>query len=252
MSDSEFVPPPPPGSPPAETPDSGRDPAPDSTPSATLRPPRWFGSRWWRRGKLARVALVVVALLVSSVAYLGVTLLQVWNTGRSDHSTPVDAIVVMGAAQYDGRPSPQLKARLDHVVELWNDGMAPLVIVTGGKQPGDRFTEAESSRRYLVDAGIPSRAIVDEDEGKSSWESLRNVAARADGWGVRTVVLVSDPFHSLRIRLMSNELGLIAYTSATDTSPVRGWTAARKHFVETAGVAVGRIVGFSTLERWIG
>lgn len=252
MSDSEFVPPPPPGSPPAETPDSSRDSAPDSTPSATLRPPRWFGSRWWRRGKLARVALVVVALLVSSVAYLGVTLLQVWNTGRSDHSTPVDAIIVMGAAQYDGRPSPQLKARLDHVVELWNDGMAPLVIVTGGKQPGDRFTEAESSRRYLVDAGIPSRAIVDEDEGKSSWESLRNVAGRADGWGVRTVVLVSDPFHSLRIRLMSKELGLIAYTSATDTSPVRGWTAARKHLVETAGVAVGRIVGFSTLERWIG
>ena len=184
--------------------------------------------------------------------YLAVTLLQVWSTGRSDHSSPVDAIVVMGAAQYDGRPSPQLQARLDHVVELWNDGLAPMVIVTGGKRPGDRFTESESSRRYLVDAGVPDRAIVGEDEGSSSWESLTNVAEQADEWGVRSVVLVSDPFHSLRIRLMAEELGLVAHTSATDTSPVRGWAAAREHLTEAAGVAVGRIVGFSTLESWIG
>ena len=217
-----------------------------------LRPARFFALRWWRRGAWWRTLVVLLALVVSSVLYLGVTLFQVWNTGRSDHASPVDAIVVMGAAQYDGRPSPQLQARLDHVVELWNDGMAPLVVVTGGNRPGDRFTEAESSRRYLVEAGVPNGAIVGEDEGSSSWESLKNVAARADEWGVRSVVLVSDPFHSLRIRLMAEELGLAAYTSATDTSPVRGWAAAREHFTETAGVAVGRIVGFSTLERWIG
>lgn len=250
MSDSEFLPPPPPGATPVEQPAS--ESSSDATPRVVLRPTRFFVSRWWRRGSWWRAVVVSVALVASSILYFGVTLFQVWNTGRSDHARPVDAIVVMGAAQYDGRPSPQLQARLDHVVELWNEGQAPLVIVTGGNRPGDRFTEAESSRRYLVDAGVPDGSIVGEDDGTSSWESLRNVAARADEWGVRSVVLVSDPFHSLRIRLMAEELGLVAYTSATDTSPVRGWAAAREHVTEAAGVAVGRIVGFSTLERWIG
>jgi uncharacterized SAM-binding protein YcdF (DUF218 family) len=250
MSDSDFLPPPPPGTEPGEVPI--RSTEPDDTPRVVLRPARFFVLRWWRRGAWWRILLVVLAIVVSSILYLGATLFQVWNTGRSDHSSPVDAIVVMGAAQYDGRPSPQLQARLDHVLQLWNEGLAPLVIVTGGNQPGDRFTEAESSRRYLVEAGVPDDAIVGEDEGSSSWESLQNVAERADEWGVRSVVLVSDPFHSLRIRLMAEELGLIAFTSATDSSPVRGWAAAREHFTETAGVAVGRVVGFSTLERWIG
>ena len=88
--------------------------------------------------------------------YYAVTLVQVYQTGRSDQARPVDAVVVMGAAQYDGRPSPQLAARLDHVVTLYDDGVAPLVVVTGGKQAGDRFTEAESSAQYLVDRGVPA------------------------------------------------------------------------------------------------
>jgi uncharacterized SAM-binding protein YcdF (DUF218 family) len=186
------------------------------------------------------------------VLYYFLTLAQVWRTGVTDHDRPVDAIVVMGAAQYDGRPSPQLQARLDHVVELWSRGLAPMVIVTGGNQPGDRFTEASTSQNYLQANGVPASAIVGEDTGSSSWESLKNIAERADEWGVRSVILVSDPFHSLRIKLMAEELGLTAYTSATDTSPVRGWTAAKKHFAEAAGVAAGRLVGFDRLESWIG
>lgn len=224
----------------------------DAPDPVVLKKDRWFLPRWWRRGRPWRVLVVATALIATMIAYYLFTLLQVWSTGRSDHDRPVDAIVVMGAAQYDGRPSPQLQARLDHVVELWRDGLAPMVIVTGGNRPGDRFTEAEASRRYLVDAGVPDSAIEGEDEGTSSWESLGNVADRADEWGVRTVLLVSDPFHSLRIRLMAEELGLTAHSSATDTSPVRGWTAARQHFTEAAGVAVGRVVGFATLESWIG
>ncbi len=224
----------------------------DAPDPVVLKKERWFLPRWWRRGPAWRALVVVSILVLSMFAYYFLTLLQVWSTGRSDHDRPVDAIVVMGAAQYDGRPSPQLKARLDHVVELWNDGLAPMVIVTGGNRPGDRFTEAEASRRYLIDAGVPESVIEGEETGTSSWESLDNVAAQADSWGVRTVLLVSDPFHSLRIRLMAEELGLSAHTSATDTSPVRGWTAAREHFTEAAGVALGRIVGFSTLESWIG
>ena len=111
----------------------------------------------------------------SLVGYYAVSFLQVWSTGRSDQARPVDAIVVMGAAQYDGEPSPQLAARLDHVVELWPQGLAPLVVVTGGNRPGDRFTEAEASAAYLTERGVPADAIVLEDQRH---DELR-VAARA-------------------------------------------------------------------------
>ena len=94
-------------------------------------------------------------VVVVVVGYFSVSYYQVWSTGRSDQARAVDAIVVMGAAQYDGEPSPQLAARLDHVAELWPRGLAPLVVVTGGNRPGDRFTEAEASAAYLVERGVP-------------------------------------------------------------------------------------------------
>ena len=97
---------------------------------------------------------------------------QVHATGRSDQARPVDAIVVMGAAQYDGRPSPQLAARLDHVAELWAEGLAEVMVVTGGNQPGDRFTEAEASANYLIDRGVPAESILQEDASHSSYASL--------------------------------------------------------------------------------
>lgn len=208
--------------------------------------------RWWRRGGVTRVIGICVCLVIAVVAYYGVSLFQVWNTGRSHHSSRVDAIVVMGAAQYDGRPSPQLQARLDHVVLAYNRGVAPLVVVTGGNRPGDRFTEAESSRNYLVDHGIPENVILSEDTGSTSWESLVNVADLARARGIGTVVLVSDPYHSLRIRLMAEELGLRAYTSSTTTSPVDGWSAVVRHLKEAAGVALGRVIGFERVDSLAG
>jgi uncharacterized SAM-binding protein YcdF (DUF218 family) len=202
--------------------------------------PRWRGVGRWRR-----LGLVAVALAVLLGGYYVVTLFQVWSTGRSDQARPVDAIVVMGAAQYDGRPSRVLAARLDHVVELWDRGLAPKVVVTGGKQPGDRFTEAEASRRYLVARGVPDAAILDEHESHNSYDSLVGVR---DLLGKRArVLLVSDPYHSLRIRLISQELGMVAYVSPTRTSPIGGTEAFGKQVKEAAGVALGRIVGFRRL-----
>ena len=127
-------------------------------------------------GRCASPCAVVALLVVVGVGYFAVSLYQVWSTGRTDQARPVDAIVVMGAAQYDGRPSPQLAARLDHVVELWPQGLAPLVVVTGGNRPGDRFTEAQASAAYLTDRGVPADAILLEDQGTNSYESLRGVA----------------------------------------------------------------------------
>jgi uncharacterized SAM-binding protein YcdF (DUF218 family) len=198
--------------------------------------------RWPQR---LGIGLVLLALL--TVVYYGVTLYQVHSTGRSDQVRPVDAIVVMGAAQYDGRPSPQLAARLDHAADLWAAGLAKVLVVTGGNQPGDRFTEAEASANYLVDRGVPSEAILQETLSHSTYESLDGVSTLLHQRGLFSVLLVSDPFHSLRARLIAQELGLVAYVSPTRTSPVRGNAEMGREFEEAAGIALGRIIGFKRL-----
>lgn len=204
--------------------------------------------RWWRR-RWARIAIGVIGVIGG---YYLVTVYQVWSTGRSDQARPVDAIVVMGAAQYDGRPSPQLAARLDHVVTLWGQGLADTVVVTGGNQPGDRFTEAEASIRYLTERGVPADAFVSEDVSHNSYDSLRAVASILAERGQRRVLLVSDPFHLLRIRLIAEELGLTAYVSPTPTTTVTGGTAVKRELKEAAGIALGRLIGFRRLTNLTG
>lgn len=172
---------------------------------------------------------------------------QVWSTGRSDQAQQVDAIVVLGAAQYDGRPSPQLEARLDQAVSLWPQDLAPLIIVTGGNQPGDRFTEAEVSANYLADRGVPADLILLEDAGSTTYESLDRVAALLDERALESVLIVTDPYHALRSRLIAQELGLVAYVSPTETSVVTGAGLIRRELGEAAGVAVGRVIGFGRL-----
>jgi len=205
-----------------------------------------------RPGRLGRRALVAVALIVGvAVLYFLVTLAQVWTTGRTQDAAPVDAIVVMGAAQYDGRPSPQLEARLDHVLEIWPDDVAPLVVVTGGNIPGDRFTEAEASATYLADRGIPEAALVMENAGSNTYESLAAVSDLLAERGVNDVVIVTDPYHALRSQLIAEEVGLDASVSSTETSVVTGTDSIRRHLQEAGGVAVGRIIGFERLTELV-
>jgi uncharacterized SAM-binding protein YcdF (DUF218 family) len=215
-------------------------PVVDPTPVGGVRIVR--RRRWPKRLFVSFFALVVMA-----VGYLGISLFQVWSTGRSDEARPVDAIVVMGAAQYDGRPSLQLQARLDHVIDLWAAGYADTIVVTGGNQPGDRFTEADASADYLVGRGVPDAAIVRETVGRSSYESLQGVAELLAPLGKRSVLIVSDPFHLLRSRLSAEELGLEAYVSPTPTTTVTGSQNLAKELKEAAGVALGRIIGFDRL-----
>jgi uncharacterized SAM-binding protein YcdF (DUF218 family) len=207
-------------------------------------------------GRGVRPIPVLLAGLVVAVGLLGayflVTLFQVWSTGRSDQARPVDAIVVLGAAQYDGRPSPQLSARLDEVVRLWPEGYAPIVVVTGGSRPGDRFTEAEASARYLIDQGVPESAIVYENQGRTTFESLEAVAGILAERGAGTVLLVTDPFHSLRSRLIAGEVGLEAYVAPTSTSVVHGARSVWLHGREAGGIALGRIIGFERLSGLTG
>ncbi len=201
-------------------------------------------TRGW---KIAR--RVALGILIAGFLYFAFTFVQVWWAARHDHARPSDAIIVLGAAQYDGRPTDVFKARLDHAAALYKEGIAPLVVVTGGKQEGDRFTEAQSGANYLHGKGVPDSAILRETTGRSSWESLAASARVLDELGRKTVVLVSDPFHSLRIEAIADELGLDAVTSPTGTSPISGVSEWRRFFDEALRVSVGRIVGFGRLQR---
>ena len=201
---------------------------------------------------MSKFARVVGLLLIISLVYGCINVAQVWWVGRSDQATAVDAIVVLGVAQYDGRPSPQLQARLDHALALLLEGAAPLVITTGGNQPGDRFTEAETSANYLIERlGIDYQAveILQENTGSTTRESLIGVRDIMQSRGLHSILIVTDPYHSLRSRLIAQDLGLVAYVSPTRTSPLRGASAVSRHVREALGVAVAHLIGFANLER---
>lgn len=146
-------------------------------------------------------------VLVLVLAWPGWLAYQVWDQSRQDELAPADAIVVLGAAQYQGRPSPVLRARLAHAAYLHREGFAEKLVVTGGKADGDQFTEAETGRRYLAYEGVPPEAILSEEEGRTSLQSLRNVAEMAEEEEIGSVLLVSDPMHSERIKRMAVDLG---------------------------------------------
>ena len=172
--------------------------------------PRTSTSLGWR---LARAALLAAA----SVWLLSLVLVLVWE--RMDSRRDAHAIVVLGAAQWDGRPSPVLRARIDHAIELWEQQLAPRFIVTGGRGPGDTTTEAAVAKRYAMSKGVPESAILTESEGRSTSESLRNVAQMLRS-EQKDVILVSDPFHMLRLSILARRFGLKPRTSPTRTSPI--------------------------------
>ena len=201
---------------------------------------------------MSRFTRVVGLLLIISLVYGCINVAQVWWVGKSDQARVVDAIVVLGVAQYDGRPSPQLQARLDHALALLLEGASPLVITTGGNQPGDRFTEAETSANYLIKGlGIDYQAveILQENSGSTTRESLIGVRDIMQSRGLHSVLIVTDPYHSLRSRLIAQDFGLVAYVSPTRTSPLRGASAVSRHVREALGVAVAHLIGFANLER---
>ena len=201
----------------------------------------------WLTWKVALRTVIVVGLVL--VAYYLVTFVQVWAAAGDDNRRPSQAIIVLGAAQYNGRPTDVFKARLDHAAALYHEGVAPLVVVTGGKQPGDQFTEAGTGAVYLHAKGIPDANILRETTSHNSWESLAASARFLHQRGIKTVVLVSDPFHSLRIRLTAEELGFDAVTSPTRTSPISGFDEFLRYGTEAVRVAAGRIFGFGRATR---
>jgi uncharacterized SAM-binding protein YcdF (DUF218 family) len=160
-----------------------------------------------------------VLLLAAATAYT-VAFVLVLVVSQLDQREPAHVIVVLGAAQYNGRPSPVLRARLDHALELWNEGLAPTIVVTGGVGRGDTESEATVGRRYLLARGVPDTALVVQPQGRSTQASMSAVAVWLGERQRRRAILVSDPFHMLRLRLEARRTGLDAFTSPTDSSPI--------------------------------
>ena len=167
---------------------------------------------------------VLVGLLALVLAYFAVTTTLVARWMGKDERPRVDAIVVLGAAQYDGRPSAIYKARLEHAVQLWRDQVAPLVVFTGGKEEGDRFTEGGSGARWAIERGVPSEAVLAEERSRTTYQNLagakRLLEGRDPDAGRHRIVVVSDPFHMFRAVRQAADLGMDAYPSPTRTSPL--------------------------------
>ena len=165
-------------------------------------------------GRLAAAGIIVVVAVTAYGAY------RIWDVGRHDDRRPASALVVLGAAQYDGRPSPVLAARLDHAVSLFLTGNYKWFVVTGGKADGDRTTEAEVAREFAIARGVPADRILVENQGRTTLESLEAVAGILRARGIDDAVFVSDPTHMLRVLRMADDLGIQAWGSPTATSPV--------------------------------
>jgi uncharacterized SAM-binding protein YcdF (DUF218 family) len=165
-----------------------------------------------------RRVLTVATAAAFALWILSATAVLVWSA--RDEARPAQAIVVLGAAQYAGKPSPVLRARLDHALELWNRHLASLLILTGGTGSGDTTSEAAVGRTYARKHGVPDSAILVESEGRTTSESMRAVAGMLEVRGLQSALLVSDPFHMLRLRILARRFGFTPYTSPTQTSPI--------------------------------
>jgi uncharacterized SAM-binding protein YcdF (DUF218 family) len=170
------------------------------------------------------ILAVILLALVSVVGVIGVTFFAVWRAAHIDDASRIDhtdVIIVLGAAQYSGTPSPVFVGRLEQAANLYDQGRSARVLVVGANQPGDQQTEAEAGRDWLIDKGLPSSAVFADPQGNTTYESLQGAAAFMRERGLESAFLVSDPWHNLRVKKMASDLGIQAYASATWHSAAR-------------------------------
>jgi len=173
------------------------------------------------------------------LAALGVGLLGLWIatiglvlvTGARSAARPADVILVLGAAQYNGRPSPVLKARLDHALDLWRRGFARHLVFTGGVGAGDTLSEGEVARRYALEAGVPDSVILVDRHGQTSAESVQAAAKLMHAHQLQSALLVSDSYHMLRLELLARRAGIRPFRSPTPASPIDRDRATHRYYV---------------------
>jgi uncharacterized SAM-binding protein YcdF (DUF218 family) len=189
----------------------------------------------------------VLALVLVVVGVIAASAIAVWNAAHTDDARRidhVDAILVLGAAQYNGRPSPVFADRLDQAKLLYDQGRAPVIVTLGSNEPGDRTTEAQAGKDYLVAKGVPSDDVVAEPRGNSTWESLSAAASYMRDHHMRSAFLVSDPWHNLRIKRMAGDLGIRGFASAVFRSAARSSSTRLSGYIrETFAYLYYRIFG---------
>jgi uncharacterized SAM-binding protein YcdF (DUF218 family) len=197
-----------------------------------------------------RLALRIISLLLTAlVVYFAVSLVQVWLTSRHYDPHTADAIMVMGAAQYNGVPSPDLAARLNEALKLFDDKDSSLIVLTGGKEKGDVYTESEAGTTYLHDRGVPLGDIL-QAGGNTTYQNVADAAPQLLARHATTVLVTTDPFHEDRSMAISSALGLVPSPTPTQTSPIKGWSTVPYFLKEAVGVGLGRIIGFNHLD-WL-
>jgi vancomycin permeability regulator SanA len=194
--------------------------------------------RSWKR----RVAVLVLVLLV---AYVLLGFVQVWRATSWDATSNADAIVVLGAAQYDGKPSPALRGRLDHAFALWTAQRGSTIVLTGSKRPGDRYTEAYAGFRYLRAKGVPEAGLVVVTTGTNTFDSLAATARVLHRRGMRGIIMVSDPYHSFRLVAIAEEIGFHDPQVSSTGTPAGFGRLVRESLV----VDAGRIIGYRRVTR---
>ncbi len=213
-------------------------------------PARAGSARASRRSGIRDVGALVLMATVGLGAALAGTVVAIVRQGAIDEARPADAIVVLGAAQFNGVPSPVFAARLQHAVELYHQGIAKYFVVTGGKLPGDRYTEADTARAYAIAHGVPADAILAENTGRNTLQSLEAVGAILRARHLTSAVFVSDRTHMLRVLRMAVDQGLVAWASPAPNSPTDLDPAVRVRAIahEVAGLAVYFLGGGQLLE----
>lgn len=201
---------------------------------------------------LKRLAQAIGVALLIALIYLGVTagqVLYVASHDSAEQNDPVQAIVVMGAAQWSGRPSPVYRTRLDQAFYLWQAGYAPVVVVTGGQGGEGEVTEAKVGYTYLREQGMADEDLLLEVQGRSTWQSLKASANFLAQRQITQVILVSDGWHLARAKTMAERLGMEVTTSAAATSALSQEKEMKAIIREIIALAVGRIIGFDRLDR---
>jgi len=167
----------------------------------------------------------------------------IYKQSRTDEAQAADAIVVLGAAQFNGVPSQVFQARLDTAYDLYSQGFAPLIVVTGGRIYGDQYTEAESGRTYLIDRGVPADAILMENVSHNTAASFDGVKRLLRPRGVQSLLIVSDGFHLYRSKMLANAAGFDAFGFAAENSPIRHGSSTELRYMvrETFGVLAWKL-----------
>ena len=200
-------------------------------------------------GPLKLVLRIISAVISLFAIYFAVTFIQIWLTSHEHSSSKAQAILVFGTTEDNGTPSPELQARLDQALVLWHKGRAPWIAVTGGKRPGDQFTEAGVSAAYLEGKGVPASKIL-VGAGTNTWQNVQTVVPKLKAHHITTVLTVTDPFHEDRAMAISSSQGLTPFPSPVRNSPTVKHSLWKYYAKETFEVGIGRIIGYGRFSSW--